>query len=219
MIDVQRAIRYVRYHAQTWNIDPDKIGIMGFSAGGHLASMASTFYSLRDDLQSDPIDRESSRPSLQILIYPVIDFSISYRVVSAVLGHDPFPSKQMLMNLSTHLSVKFDAPPAFIVHSTMDILVPIENSMRYVDALRKANVSVDFHSKDFGSHGFGMYLFETNAIGMMNGIFQLSHGFIKNLFNIIHNPKNKRFKTQNQKPYHFQSNFQHRNHPFLKSTE
>jgi acetyl esterase/lipase len=97
-----------------------------------------------------------------VLIYPVIDFSISYRVVSAVFGHDPFPSEQMLKNMSTHLSVNSDTPPAFIAHSTMDKLVPIENSIIYVDALRRCNVSVEFHSKDFGPHGFGMYVIGIN---------------------------------------------------------
>ena len=156
-MDVQRAIKYVRYHAKIWNIDPEKIAVLGFSAGGHLASMASTFYTNSNNSEIDAIDRESSRPSLQMLVYPVIDFSISYRVVSAVLGHDPFPTKQILYKLSTQKSVNSETPPAFIVHSNIDKLVPIENSIRYVDALRRSNVSVEFHAKDFGRHGFGMY--------------------------------------------------------------
>ncbi len=120
--------------------------------------MASTINTKSNDSETDPIDRQSPRPSFQVLIYPVIDFSISYRVVSAVFGHDHFPSNQMLDNMSTHLSVNSDTPPAFIVHSTMDKLVPIENSIIYVNALRRCNVSVEFHSKDFGPHGFGMYV-------------------------------------------------------------
>ena len=156
MIDVQRAIKYVRYHASRWNIADDQIGILGFSAGGHLASMASTFYSLGEPSSIDPVERESSRPNFQIVVYPVIDFSMSYRVVSALLNHDPFPSSEMLKDLSTFRWVNSSTPPAFVVHSTKDELVPLENSVRYVNALRKNNVSVEFYSQDFGSHGFGM---------------------------------------------------------------
>ena len=104
----------------------------------------------------DPVEWESSRPDAQILLYPVIDFSISYRIVSAVLGHDPFPLKETLLNLSTHHSVGPTNPPAFIVHSTKDSLVPIDNSKRYVQALQDSNVSVKFFGQDFGEHGFGM---------------------------------------------------------------
>lgn len=120
--------------------------------------MASSFYSLQNDSRFDPVERKSSRPDMQILVYPVIDFSISYRTVSALLGHNPFPSQKILETLSTHLSVDSKVPPAFVVHSTRDELVSIENSIRYVDALRRANISVEFCSQDFGPHGFGMYL-------------------------------------------------------------
>ena len=168
LYDVQRAIRFIRFHSLEWNLNPDQIGLLGFSAGGHLASLASTHFNSQElqDLQSslenrDVIDDESARPDLHILIYPVIDFIHTYQPCSSLLGNDPHPSRSILRNLSTHLFVSNDTPPAFLCHTIHDELVPIHNSIVYIKALQRHNVSVEFIKGDWAGHGFGLSPFWT----------------------------------------------------------
>ena len=153
---MQRAVRYVRSHAGEWNIDPHRIGVLGFSAGGHLSSLASTHFTFGNSNASDPVERVSSRPDVQVLIYPVIDFELSYRPCSALLGDADMPDRELLINLSTYLSVTSETPPAFLVHGIKDKLVPIENSIKYANSLQEKNVSVELLRADWGGHGFGM---------------------------------------------------------------
>jgi len=152
--DVQEAIRVVRRNAMEWNIDPEKIGIMGFSAGGHLASTASTHY---NDKVYHVKDTISARPDFSILIYPVIsmDTIISHRGSrDNLLGKNP--TKEMVTRFSNELQVDRNTPPAFLVHATDDGTVPVQNSFNYLLALKKNKVTGELHIYEKGGHGFGL---------------------------------------------------------------
>jgi acetyl esterase/lipase len=154
--DAQRAIRYVRLHAADFHIRPDQIGIWGFSAGGHLASTAATHFSNADN-QADPIDRQSDRPDFAILAYPVISMLDPYAHLGSrrnLLGDKPDPALVQL--LSNELHVTSNTPPTFLFHTTEDQVVPVENSILYYLALRKAGVSVEMHIYQQGKHGVGL---------------------------------------------------------------
>jgi acetyl esterase/lipase len=156
--DVERALRFVRSNAPAWNLDPARIGIIGFSAGGHLTSLAATHFSAGDPTAADPIDRVSSRPDLQILVYPVItmtdETSVHKPSRTALLGSNP--PADLLLSLSSEKQVPKDAPPAFIVHSTADHTVPVANSDAYSAALMKLNIPVVYLRGPYGGHGFGL---------------------------------------------------------------
>jgi acetyl esterase/lipase len=157
--DAQRAIRTVRARASEFNIIPDRIGMMGFSAGGHLTSTAGTHFDSGKSDSSDPIERVSSRPDFLILGYPVISFDPA--VVHAgslrnLLGENP--DAKLVENLSNDLQVTAQTPPTFIFHTTNDAGVPVENSVRFYLALRKAKVPVEMHLFENGPHGVGMAL-------------------------------------------------------------
>ena len=158
MDDAQRAIRYVRANAAAWGLDPQRVGIIGFSAGGHLASTAATHFDVGDPTSKDPIERVSSRPDLHILLYPVVTFADGSNVHTnsraCLLGDNPTP--EILELLSNEKQVTKDTPPAFIVHSTTDIVVPVANSDQYVAALMKNNVPFVYLREPIGKHGFGI---------------------------------------------------------------
>lgn len=152
--DAQEAIRMVRRHAKEWNINPNKVGIMGFSAGGHVASTASTHY--KDNVYQ-ATDTVSARPSFSILIYPVI--SMTKEIThggsqKALLGATPEP--KLIERFSNELQVTADTPPAFLVHSTDDGTVPVQNSIDYLLALKRNKVPAELHIYEKGGHGYGM---------------------------------------------------------------
>jgi acetyl esterase/lipase len=154
--DAQRALRLVRANAEKWKLDPKRIGIMGFSAGGHLASTASTHFDAGKPDAEDPIDRVSSRPDLTILIYPVISMTSKGHAGSRnnLLGKDPDPALIELLSNENHVTDQ--TPPAFLVHSTQDKGVPVENSDMYAAALKAHNIPVEFIRGELGGHGFGL---------------------------------------------------------------
>lgn len=156
LLDAQRAIRTVRAGAAEWDLDPERIGILGFSAGGHLASTAGTHYDAGDPDAEDPIERVSSRPDLMILIYPVVSFGEFGHVGSCknLLGENP--ASDLIEYLSNEKRVRVDTPPAFMVHSAKDSGVPCENSSLFAAALRLANVPFELHILEQGPHGLGM---------------------------------------------------------------
>jgi len=158
MDDGQRAVRFVRTYAPAWKIDPARIGIIGFSAGGHLASTLATHYDQGDPNAADFIDRAGSRPDLQILLYPVVTMNNEATVHkgsrSFLLGQNP--SDELKLLLSGELHITADTPPAFICHSTQDRTVPIANSDDYVAAMEKNNVPVVYLRGPYGGHGFGL---------------------------------------------------------------
>lgn len=159
LIDVQRAIRTVRYNADKWNIRQDKIGVIGFSAGGHLASSAVTHFSqppIPDAYQQDEIDKISPRPDFAVLIYPVISMQTGITHEGSrnnLLGSDPSPELVDLM--SGEKQVTADTPETFLVHAGDDTVVVPENSIRFYQALIEAKVSAEMHMYPAGGHGFG----------------------------------------------------------------
>jgi acetyl esterase/lipase len=157
--DAQRAIRLVRSHAQELGIAPDRLGIMGFSAGGHLASTAGTHFDSGNSGASDPIDRVSSRPDFLILGYPVITMQGPYAhsgSVKNLLGNHPDPKLQE--ELSNELHVTPQTPPTFLFTTSEDKTVPAENSVDFYLALHKAGVPAELHVFEKGPHGVGLDL-------------------------------------------------------------
>lgn len=154
MQDALQAIYLVRKNAALWGVDPNKIGIMGFSAGGHLASSASVHYA---DMKIDNQENISLRPSFSILIYPVINFGQYTHAgsVKNLLGETP--TDQQRKYFSSEYQVNAQTPPAFMVHANTDKTVPVQNSMRYNEALVKNGVSAELHAYQAGGHGFGLY--------------------------------------------------------------
>jgi acetyl esterase/lipase len=156
IMDAQRAIRLVRHRAQEWKIDGEKIGILGFSAGGHLASSAGTHYDYGNKTSEDVVERMSSRPDAMVLCYPVITFG-EYRhdgSMVALLGHKP--DEELRNSFSNENSVTEDTPCTFLWHTSDDGAVPVENSLMFASALRKSKVPFELHVFPKGPHGLGM---------------------------------------------------------------
>lgn len=154
--DAQRAIQFVRANAAEYNIDPNRIGIMGFSAGGHLAASAAVYPLEADPAAEDPVARVSSRPDCLVLGYPVISMERFYHKGSRdnLLGPDPDPALIDQMALEKH--VHGNMPPAFIWHTADDQSVPVENSLMLASALSNAQVSFALHVFPKGRHGLGL---------------------------------------------------------------
>jgi len=155
--DAQRALRYVRLHADEFRIQTDRVGIIGFSAGGHLASTAGTHFDTGKPDAADPIDRQSSRPDFMILGYPVITLEPPYAHQGSrnmLLGNEPDP--QLIQLLSNEKRVTAETPPTFIFQTTEDKTVPAENSVLFYLALRKAGVPAEMHIYERGPHGVGL---------------------------------------------------------------
>ncbi len=156
MQDAARAIRLVRARAGEWGLDPQRIGILGFSAGGHVASTAGTHFDSGKTDASDPIERVSSRPDLMVLIYPVITMREKTHAGSKLNLLGAAPTPELIGLLSNDEQVTKETPPAFLVHTMTDTAVPVENSLQFVMALRKAGVPFEFHLYERGPHGFGL---------------------------------------------------------------
>lgn len=159
--DAQRAIRMVRARAKEFGIAPDRIGMMGFSAGGHLTATAGTHFDGGRADAADPIERASSRPDFLILAYPVIslDPAITHGGSSRnLLGENPDPT--LVDALSNDRQVTAETPPTFLFHTTADAGVPVENSIRFYLALRKAKVPAEMHVFENGPHGVGLALWD-----------------------------------------------------------
>jgi acetyl esterase/lipase len=155
--DMQRAIRILRARAGEWHLDPGRIGVMGFSAGGHLASTASTHFDDGNPSAADPIDRVSSRPDFAILAYPVITLTEPWTHQGSktmLLGEGA--DLGVLRSLSTDTKVTSKTPPTFLFHTNADTAVPVENSIHYFLALRKAGVPAEMHIFKDGAHGVGL---------------------------------------------------------------
>jgi acetyl esterase/lipase len=154
--DAARALRLVRGRADEWKVDPKRIGIMGSSAGGHLASTLLTHFDSGDPGAMDPIERQSSRPDLGILCYPVISMGPNTHEGSKnnLLGKDPAP--ELVKLLSNELQVTAKTPPCFVWHTWEDKAVKVENSLEFAAALQKAGVPFDLHIYQKGAHGIGL---------------------------------------------------------------
>ena len=154
-LDLRRAVRYVRHYAEKYGIIKEKVGVLGFSAGGHLAASVSVYNDLgRND--GDEIDKESCRPDFSVLCYPVIDMQTFGHVGSAenLLGENA--SDEMLEKYSLWKHVTKDTPPAFLWHTCDDDCVPVRNSFEYAKALNQNGVNCSVHVYPHGPHGIGL---------------------------------------------------------------
>jgi len=157
LMDAQRAIRTVRARAAKLKVDPNKIGIMGFSAGGHLASSAGTHFDAGNPSTTDPIEKQSSRPDFMILCYPVIAFDQEFTHKGSqvnLLGADA--PKDLVDKMSSEKQVTPQTPPTFLFHTDEDKVVPPENAVEFYLALRKAKVPAELHIYRQGRHGVGL---------------------------------------------------------------
>jgi len=155
--DAQRAIRTIRHNAKTWAVDENRIGILGFSAGGHLASSAGTHFDKNAYPPRDAIDKLSPRPDFMILIYPVISMTASFSHAGSrtnLLGETP--DEKLTEYMSSEKQVTSKTPPTFLVHGSDDTVVPVENSVLFYLALQKAGVPAEMHIYEQGQHGFGL---------------------------------------------------------------
>jgi acetyl esterase/lipase len=153
--DAQRAIQLVRIHAEEWNVDANKVGIMGFSAGGHLASTAATHF---NHSYIENTNNINLRPDFSLFIYPVISFQDSIGHIGSrdqLIGKDP--PKQLLDSFSNELRVTAQTPPTFLVHATDDDVVPVMNSIAFYEALLQYKIPAEMHIYKAGGHGFGMH--------------------------------------------------------------
>ena len=154
--DVLRAVRYVRAHAAELGVRPDRIGVFGSSAGGHLAASAATLYDAPEGRTGAPLDATSARPDFVGLLYPVITFKPPFAHEGSrksLIGDAP--AADLLERLSLETQVTKDTPPVFMVHTEEDTSVPLENSLLFFQALRRAGVPAELHIFEKGRHGFG----------------------------------------------------------------
>jgi acetyl esterase/lipase len=154
--DAQRALRLVRARAGEWKVDPKRVGIIGSSAGGHLASTALTHFDTGKPEATDPLERQSCRPDLGILCYPVITMGLNTHQGSKnnLLGTNPSPDLVTL--LSNELQVSSNTPPCFVWHTVEDKGVKVENSLEFAAALQRHGVPFDLHIYEKGAHGIGL---------------------------------------------------------------
>ncbi len=185
MLDASRAIRYLRSKAEELKLDPNRIGIMGSSAGGHLTATLATHFDDGDKNASDPIDRVSSRPDVAILCYPVITLTNEAFVHKGsrknLLGENPDPKLVELMSNEKQVTAK--TPPTFLFHTMDDGAVPVENSILFAEALRKNKVPYEMHIYEHGRHGVGLAPYD-NALNTWPKLLEnwlRLRGFIKQM--------------------------------------
>lgn len=157
MQDVQRAVCLVRYRAAEWSIDPQKIGVLGFSAGGHLTATAGTRYLPPDPNAEDPVLAVGSRPNFLCLLYPVITMTDPYTHTGSrknLLGENP--SQELIDAMSAEKQVTAETPPSFIAFTTEDQAVPVQNGLLFYEALVNAGVPAEMHLYEKGRHGLGL---------------------------------------------------------------
>jgi acetyl esterase/lipase len=183
LIDVQRAIRHVRANAKEYGIDPERIGIIGFSAGGHLTSMAATMFDEKPaGMTNDAVDQVSARPTVAAPTYPVISMIEDYGHKGSrknLLG--PNDNDELAKHVSTELRVTANTPPIFIFHTDDDTVVPAENPVAFYLACRKHKVPAELHIYKPGPHGVGLYLGDP-VLGSWSGHLRdwlRNQGFLK----------------------------------------
>jgi acetyl esterase/lipase len=176
LIDAKRAMRVVRHYAEGWSIDPSKIGIIGFSAGGHLASMMGTLFDNGNLEAPDQIEKYSSRPDFMILVYPVISMCKGFCHTGSrrnLLGDTV--SEDRAKQFSSQYQIKEDTPPTFIVHAMDDIGVSVKNSLSIFETLSNKCISVEMHIFPHGGHGFSL----GRGTGTLSGWPELCYQWMK----------------------------------------
>ncbi len=171
--DAKRAIRIVRSNAKKWNISENQIGIMGFSAGGHLASTLGTHFDSEDKLPKSETESISARPDFMILVYPVITMNSAFGHQGSrenLLGLNP--SQELINYYSNELHVNSKTPPTFLIHSSDDSTVPVKNSIVFYEALQKEKVKVEMHIFPEGGHGFGLAIGKGHLQNWTDNLYQ-----------------------------------------------
>ncbi len=153
LLDAQRAIRLTRTHAAKWKLDPQRIGILGFSAGGHVASTATTHFDSGNASAADPVEKQSSRPDFAWFVYPVVTMGEFTHSGSKKELIGDSPAAELVRLYSNELQVTADTPPVFLAHAIDDKPVPIENSRQFVAAMQKLQRPVDLLELPAGGHG------------------------------------------------------------------
>jgi len=159
LLDAKRAMRTVRANAEKWNLSPHKIGVMGFSAGGHLASSLGTRFDTGDTHSIDQLERASSRPDFMVLVYPVISLYEDFGGKGTrknLLGENP--PEPLAREYSNELNVKANTPPTFITHASDDAWVLPQNSLTFYEACLEQGVPVEMHLYPYGGHGYSFGL-------------------------------------------------------------
>jgi acetyl esterase/lipase len=167
--DASRAIRWIRYTAEELGIDANRVGILGFSAGGHLATSTGVYWDTGSKESADPVDRMISRPDLMVLCYPVISFG-QYRHHGSMvnlIGEAPDPDLQHALSLETQ--VTSETAPAFIWHTADDAAVPVQNALGMAAALASRGVSMEVHIFPSGRHGLGL-AYDEPQVGAWTGL-------------------------------------------------
>jgi acetyl esterase/lipase len=178
--DAARSVRLVRAHAEEWKIDPKRVGVIGSSAGGHLVSTLITHFDSGKTDASDPVERQSSRPDLAILCYPVITMMTANTHAGSkknLLGDNPDP--ELVKNLSNETQVTKDTPPCFVWHTWEDKGVKVENSLEFAAALQRAGVPFDLHVYQKGPHGIGLGKTEPHPWAKDCMYWLRAQGFVK----------------------------------------
>jgi acetyl esterase/lipase len=172
LIDAQRALRLVRSMAVEFHVDPAKIGILGFSAGGHLASTLGTHFDEKVYEPVDAIDQQSARPDFMALGYPVISFGDVTHSGSKknLIGENP--NAEMADHFSNEKQVSENTPPTFLIHATDDTAVPVENSLLFYQALKDKGVSATMHIYPKGGHGFSLARKDPHLMGWTERMFE-----------------------------------------------
>lgn len=169
--DAQRAIRYVRFNSEKFGIEKDQIGIMGFSAGGHLASTLGTQFNKPNNFEESAIDKVSARPDFMVLVYPVVTMKNDYThngSKKSLLGEEP--SEDLVREFSNELQVTENTPPTFIIHASDDKAVPVENSLQLYKSLNDAGVSTEMHIYPYGGHGFALAIGKGRLQSWIDGL-------------------------------------------------
>jgi len=172
LIDAQRAIRLVRSKSEDFHIDPDKIGIIGFSAGGHLASTLGTHFEEKVYTPIDEVDLESARPDFMALGYPVISFGKMTHGGSKknLIGENP--DSESVIHFSNEKQIRENTPPTFLFHATDDNAVPVENSLLFYQALKDKGISATVHIYPKGGHGFSLARKDPHLMGWTERMFE-----------------------------------------------
>ncbi len=170
LADAQRALRVIRAGAAQWQLDPQRIGVMGFSAGGHVAARLSTGFATVLPGNGDATDRLSARPDFALLLYPVIDMGVHAHggSRSRLLGAQPTAALEAQFSLQTQVNAQ--TPPTFLVHAQDDNVVPVQNSLLYYQALLDAGVPSEMHLFAHGGHGFGVRIPEALTTTQWTGL-------------------------------------------------
>lgn len=175
--DAQRAIRLVRHNAADYGVDANRVGVLGFSAGGHLASTAATHFDAGNAEADDPIDRLSCRPDFAVLCYAVVNLVEPWAHKGSarnLLGPDPDP--ELLKSLSNDTQVTPQTPPTFLFHTAEDPAVPVENALSFFRALRKSRVPAELHIYQDGPHGVGLAPADPAVFGWKDRLKDWLHG-------------------------------------------